>query len=446
MYGIICANFGCRDNLGSLCKSAFHSHCFQQGENDEYPVISLRDLNNSLVDDSTMFDEDPLRFKEVRDGDYLMTPFQCDICHFVNIQGRLPQALDKQDKLLLLTIQRVVLDSLWAREHSTVTKNRKEGERFFKRQAMLGVSWNIMTRRGPFRQADDWGVHVACAIVLQSLEPGGNAPHVQYDMVRKMRSFYSNYAHTCPGGTGANFMSTEGAGARVSNSVSNSDWFQKFMRGMHRRMGDVWLPNQAISQYEMFACMDVLESKWEEAHGTLIDLYELKRTATPACIVLAGYFGSLRGEEINRVDLGAMLKYWEESTEHEHHPHVALVLSGTFKVVTGIKYFCQPLAMQTDSGQDIGVWFSRFLEIRKEEGALLGPLFVGDKGKRMSGAEIDLLFHSLLSEVQRCFAKVLPESVDVKNKFSTYQSFRRGSTSEAQNAGMPHQVIEANNR
>ena len=97
-------------------------------------------------------------------------------------------------------------------------------------------------------------------------------------------------------------MSTEGTSAQVSYSVSNSDWFQKFMRGMHRRMGDMWLPNRAISQYELSACMDVLESKWEEGHEMVIDLYELKRTATTACIVLAGYFGSLRGEEVNCVE------------------------------------------------------------------------------------------------------------------------------------------------
>ena len=192
--------------------------------------------------------------------------------------------------------------------------------------------------------------------------------------------------------------------------------------------------------------MDALESKWEEAYGTVIDQYELKRTATTACIVLAGYFASLRGEEINRVDLGAMLKYWAEATENENHPHVALMLSGTFKGVTGVKYFCQPLALQTDSGRDIGLWFSRLLEIRKGEGSSSGPLFVGHNGRRMSGGEMDLLFHALLLEVQRRFAKVLPESVDVKNEFSTYRSFRRGSTSVAQNAGMHQSVIEANNR
>ena len=141
-----------------------------------------------------------------------------------------------------------------------------------------------------------------------------------------------------------------------------------------------------------------------------------------------------------------MLKYWEEATENENHPHVPLMLSSTFKAVTGIKYFCQPLALETDAGRKIGVWFSRFLGIWKEEGSSSGPLFVGHKDKRMSGAEMDLLFHTLLLEVKRRFARVLPESVDGKNEFSTYRSFRRGSTSEAQNTGMPQQVIEANNR
>ena len=141
------------------------------------------------------------------------------------------------------------------------------------------------------------------------LDPGQNASHIQYEMVQKMRSFYSNYAHACPGGTGMNFVSSEGASARVSISASNCARFQKFMQGMHRCMGDMWLPNQKISQYELSACMDVLESKREEAQETVIDRYDMKRTATRVCIVLAGYFANLQDEEINCVDLGAMIKY-----------------------------------------------------------------------------------------------------------------------------------------
>ena len=76
--------------MGSMCQSAYHGRCFQQGKKDPFPVLLLKDLDNSLVDNSTMVDKDPARFKEGRDSDHLLVPFQCDTCHFVNIQGRLP--------------------------------------------------------------------------------------------------------------------------------------------------------------------------------------------------------------------------------------------------------------------------------------------------------------------------------------------------------------------
>ena len=112
-------------------------------------------------------------------------------------------------------------------------------------------------------------------------------------------------------------MSNEEASTRVSNAASNFVWFQKFMQIIHRCMGDVQLPNQAISQYEFFLCMNVLKLKWEEAQEMVIDQYVMKRTATTACVVLTGYFASLQGEEINCVDLGAMIKHWDKATRQQ---------------------------------------------------------------------------------------------------------------------------------
>ena len=103
-------------------------------------------------------------------------------------------------------------------------------------------------------------------------------------------------------------MSSEGASAYMSNTVSNCVWFQKFMQDIHRCMEDVWLPNQAISQYELSLCINVLEAIRGEAQKTVINRYDMKCTATTACIVLAGYFASLWGEEINYMDLEAMIK------------------------------------------------------------------------------------------------------------------------------------------
>ena len=71
--------------MGSMCQSTYHGCCFQQGEKDSFPVLSLKDLDNSLVDNSTIVDKDPAWFKEGRDGDHLLIPFQCNTCHFVNI-------------------------------------------------------------------------------------------------------------------------------------------------------------------------------------------------------------------------------------------------------------------------------------------------------------------------------------------------------------------------
>ena len=137
-------------------------------------MLSLKNLDNSLVDNSTMVDKDPTCFKEGRDGDHLLVPFQCDTCHFVNIQGRLSRELDKQDELLLLTIHRVSLDSLWERKPSTVSTNLDEGVGLTKTHAMLGTRWDGMPQRGPYRKLDDWGVHLACSMVVRLLDLGNS--------------------------------------------------------------------------------------------------------------------------------------------------------------------------------------------------------------------------------------------------------------------------------
>ena len=81
--------------MGSMCKCAYHDPCFQQGFQDHFPVLLLQDLDNSLVDDSTMVNDDPTCFKEGREGDHFMVLSQYDTCYFVNIQGCLLSVLDE---------------------------------------------------------------------------------------------------------------------------------------------------------------------------------------------------------------------------------------------------------------------------------------------------------------------------------------------------------------
>jgi hypothetical protein len=65
--------------------------------------------------------EEKLRYRHARDGDHLLTPFQCDLCMFRNLQHRNPIPQNHQDDLLLCCIRRANLDAMWGRESHTVS-------------------------------------------------------------------------------------------------------------------------------------------------------------------------------------------------------------------------------------------------------------------------------------------------------------------------------------
>ena len=132
-------------------------------------MLVVKDLDNSIIDDNLLEVDDTLRFKNGRDGDHIMAPFQCDICHFQNLKGRNPRAGCYQDDLLLMCIQRVVLDSFWSRERSTVNSNRLEGVKFVELQETLGLKRKALPPQGPYSMEDTWGVNVACLLVMKLL-------------------------------------------------------------------------------------------------------------------------------------------------------------------------------------------------------------------------------------------------------------------------------------
>jgi hypothetical protein len=80
-------------------------------------------------------------------------------------------------------------------------------------------------------------------------------------------------------------------------------------------------------------------------------------------------------------------------------------------------------------------------------GVTSGPVFRNAKGKRASTAELDVDFHGILMRVQKRWPNLIPDhTVKVKEEYGVYRSLRRGATMEAQNAEIPGDVIEANNR
>ena len=83
--GIFCGNFCYARGPFPACQMAWHGSCYKLRKGDVFPIAKLEELEG--VNDPDM----ELRFKQARNGDNLMCPFQCDLCHFRNIQFRDPE-------------------------------------------------------------------------------------------------------------------------------------------------------------------------------------------------------------------------------------------------------------------------------------------------------------------------------------------------------------------
>jgi hypothetical protein len=109
MKGVFCANFVTPRLQWPPCHSVWHGNCYTPHPDDHFYC--------HVVTDEDGFDWRPpkaiLHYRVARDGDNLLTTFQCDICCFWNLHRQDPLPGHAQDTLLLCTIRRANLDSLW---------------------------------------------------------------------------------------------------------------------------------------------------------------------------------------------------------------------------------------------------------------------------------------------------------------------------------------------
>ena len=450
LSGICCANYGNSRGTSRVCQGIWHAACYKQSEHDKFPVYETADLDDALLDGELHgeMEDDDKRFQEARTGDDLMNCFQCDDCAFYNMQGRYPLMEHDADSLLMLCIRRANLDAFWSRERTTVERNWREMKSLIATSKTMGLH-KPLPQRGPFRIADDVGMNVACVMLMKTLRDGRNSKHIQFESARKVRSAVSNLMHSLPGGTGLSTVAQgERGGQFFSASPTNSYWFRRFMSGCHKSMGDVWLPDQAVTVEEIKAGLAILEEEWS---GGAVGHRKTELALTGALVVV-GYAAALRGEEIPQIDVGLMRKYWEEGLNYERKRHVPLALAGRFKQTSGtFRIFIQPLADVTSSGIAIRTWIERAIRCLDSEGVKSGPMFrtVKRQGKiaRATVGDLDSLFQPLWKGIQHHrHPQLIVESTKIEDVYSARRSFRQGATTEAQNRNIPDDIIQTNNR
>ena len=137
-------------------------------------------------------EEEEDMYNYARPGDQYVIEFQCDICHFRNINRRNPAMESWPDVTLLRYIRRANLDASWGRASKTISGNLGVVNQHIKFGKELGLK-NPLPARGPFILKDDVGMKEAVLQLRRIRDKGRYIKFVQYGTARKCRSLVSNF-------------------------------------------------------------------------------------------------------------------------------------------------------------------------------------------------------------------------------------------------------------
>jgi hypothetical protein len=435
MKGLFCANFAFDRNGWKACKSVWCGTCYTPPENVKF-------YKHEIVDEGGFHwvrIKDMNRHCSARDGDNLVTPFQCDTCVFRNLQGRNPSS---HDQLLLECIRQANLDALWGRETATVSATLRSVTQTIKALQQVQVR-PPYPPLGPFPTSDTMGYAVAIAMLLKSRERGRYAEYQQFESIRKLRAGYSNvYMASLKGVESLRTVGGDKAKHFLNDCPTHSQWFEKFSKGCLSRMGQVVKQDRAVSLDLMHALMERLECEWSSAE----DIRSKKVIASIGAYALIAFCGSFRGPEVFLVDLFGLRKYVEENPRYKDKEYVIIPLMGRFKNELGEMYHLTPLAAKTRSGLEVKKWIGRLVQVRTMENRNHGPAFADSNNGVISYSVYEREILERFQSIQMERSDIIPADVQVLEEYGLSRSFRRGATSEARARGVTGEDVDLTNR
>jgi hypothetical protein len=254
-------------------------------------IAKPKDENNLVVEK----EGDKDRFIVGRDGDHLMCPFQCDECHFLNMMARRPIEDKAEDIRLMGAIRRANLDAFWSREPLTVSKNLQEARRSIRIRESLGLPKSKpFGPMGPFPLDDTFGMTEAVIMLERSTDKGKNADTIQFQTMRKLRSMFNNVWQASARGQSPMVMAKEKNKLSVLESKTHCEFFERFVRGAHKRMGDIVKPDMALSLPILHEIMRLIEADWSNSENDS----DREALALEASFYLIAFCAGLRGEEV----------------------------------------------------------------------------------------------------------------------------------------------------
>jgi len=344
----------------------------------------------------------------------------------------------EEDRVFSKCLRRAILDSLWSRERSTVGSNFRRAIALEKLGTALGFQ-GIIPELGPFPAADTVGMKLAMAMVLKSLDPGVNAPTVQFDTVRQFRSAFSNAYGAGPSQLQVSLYSSAHKKMHGTTSPSDSEWFARFALGMEKRLGRQLRQDLGLSIGVMLEVQRDLEMRWSSSGPGQMR----RRIAELAVLFVVVFCWGLRGEEVFLISLGAIRKVWGPSQSHAI-PHVMLGMVGRRKRLIGCRAFLLPCVVETASGLQPGLWLGRIIEAFESLGIITGYVMFRDDGGDPRLSDYNQVFVDCLLGVQARRPDLIHPDIDVAAEFGLARSGRRGATTQARVGGVSEMDIGTN--
>jgi hypothetical protein len=372
-----------------------------------------------------------------------MVPFQCDLCHFRNIVGRDPWNSKWEDHEILECVRRAILDSFWSRESSTVAFNLREARRMeLKASDRLGMP-SITPPMGPFPLSDECGMKAAIAMLDRSLDPGRYADQVQCGTFRKVRSTIANVIQAGVGGLEDSMGACQRNKIWMTKAPTQKFWFSRFMEGLHKRVGEIRMPDKILTIEEVHAIDRTLERECIHARTEAAR----KRISEMGAWISGGVCTGLRGEEMSLIDLHGTAKSASRFMKKDSiDPHFKFVILGRTKGVQedGHK-FAMPCVKETQGAHlRPGVWLERLIQAKEELGQTHGKLFKRNL-REAKLCEFEDDFYRLIERIQDT-ANLIPPEVDVQNECGLPRTTRRTATAHARNMRPPKDLLNAIHR
>jgi hypothetical protein len=292
---------------------------------------------------------------------------------------------------------------------------------------------------GPYSTEDTMGMSLAVCILIRTLDPGRTEELVQFSTARTLRSVYSNVYHaSSQHQNGMAVMAHNTAKIWVTDCSSYGYWFERFMRGLHKRMGEEVRSDYALSIRVMHKIMGHLEQDWSTART----MEMRKEVVEIAMFMVTAYCLALRGEEVVKMDIAGFLTYYEAGKNHATDPHVMIPLLGRFKGETGERWHLLPIVWKTRSGIEAGIWAGRLKSSLLERRRLNGFVFSNKKGKQAKASTLEPKFFGELNWVRTRYPDLFPPNINIEDDFGIPRSCRRGASTEAANQGVGKDIVE----